>query len=163
MADNRRHRGRDRPAPELIVAIDTREQRPYAFAGARLATLATGDYSVVGFEDRVTVERKQVAELFTCTGRERARFVRELERMSGFDYPAIVVEGTLHELLDTPAFSSVSPKAVLNSLISWSVQFRLPVFFCGSRAYARAVTFRILEKYLKHRVPSRRGDALGRI
>ena len=44
--------------PKMIIAIDTREQRPYRFVWSEIKTLTTGDYSVIGLEDRVAIERK---------------------------------------------------------------------------------------------------------
>ena len=136
---------------EIIIATDTRERVPYAFAGAEVRTLKTGDYSIVGLEDRVTVERKRLEELFTIVGRERARFERELERMARMDYAAIVIEADLSQILKGSAYSKVSPKTVIASLLSWSVRYNVHVFFCGSREQACALTLRLLEKFAKHR------------
>ena len=35
------------------VVVDTREQRPYLFADSVRGTLRTGDYSLLGYEDRI--------------------------------------------------------------------------------------------------------------
>lgn len=137
---------------EFTVIVDTREQQPYSFPGNTLCTgLKTGDYSIVGLEDCVSVERKRPEELFLCVGKERKRFERELQRLAEFDYSAIVIEGDLQTLTRPSAFSKVSPRAVINSLVSWSVQFGVHVFFAENRDLARALTYRILEKYWKHR------------
>lgn len=134
-------------APELVVAIDTREQRPYRFPRSRRQTLRTGDYSLCGLEDRVAIERKRLQELFTITGRDRERFERELERMAELDYAAIVIEADLPQILRGAAFSQVSPKAVAASLVSWSIRYRAHIFFAGDRRHAHALTRRLLEKY----------------
>lgn len=134
-------------APGFIVAVDTREQRPYRFPLMDRRGLKTGDYSVVGLEDRVAVERKRLEELFSITGRDRERFERELERMAGLDFAAIVIEADLPQVLRGAAFSHVSPKAVVGSLVSWSIRYRAHVFFAGDRRHANALTLRLLEKY----------------
>lgn len=137
---------------EFTIIVDTREKEPYSFPCQTLRTgLKTGDYSLVGCETRVSVERKRSDELFLCVGRERKRFERELQRLAEFDYSAIIIEGDLQTLTRPSAFSKVSPRAVINSLVSWSVKFNIHVFFCGNRNLARALTYRILEKYWKHR------------
>lgn len=142
------------PAPEhcrgrqgFVIAVDTREQRPYRFPLAERRSLKTGDYSIVGLEDRVAVERKRLDELFTITGRDRERFERELERMAELDFAAIMVEADLPQILRGAAFSHVSPKAVVGSLVSWSIRYRAHVFFAGDRRHANALTRRLLEKY----------------
>ncbi len=137
-------------APELVVAIDTREQKPYRFPRSRRQTLRTGDYSLCGLEDRVAVERKRLEELFTITGRDRERFERELERMAELEYAAIVIEAGLPQILRGAAFSHVSPKAVVGSLVSWSIRYRAHVFFAGDRRHANALTRRLLEKFWRY-------------
>jgi len=133
--------------PEFVVAIDTREQKPYRFPRSEVKTLATGDYSIVGLEDQVTVERKRLEELYTVTGRDRCRFTRELDRMARLDYAALVIETDVPRVLRGIAFSRVSPKAVIHSLIAWSVRYRVFVFFAGDRRHANAMTYGLLEQY----------------
>jgi ERCC4-type nuclease len=79
------------------IVVDTREQAPLRFGAwpTVAAGLRTGDYSIEGFEDRVAVERKGLSDLFTCVGRERPRFERELVRLAAMDYGAVVLEATL--------------------------------------------------------------------
>lgn len=136
---------------DFTIAIDSRERHPYKFEGSVIKTLKTGDYSIQGFENQITVERKQPQELFLCVGRERDRFTHEMERLAEFDYAALVIEGDLKTLLEPSPFSRVSPKTVLNSLISWSVRYGVHIFFASDRSHARALVYRILEKYAKHR------------
>lgn len=134
----------------FTVAVDTREQHPYRFPSSELCGLKTGDYSIVGLQDRITVERKRREEMFAMAGRERARFERELKRMQSFDYAAIVIEASLPDLLHDSAFSIVSPKAVVASLVSWSVRYGVHVFYAGDRPHGNALTLKILEKFWRH-------------
>ena len=138
-------------APEFVVAIDTREQRPYRFLRSEIKTLPTGDYSIIGLEDHVTVERKHKADAYASLGQGRARFERELARLAAFNYAAIVVETTLQDFLVVPAFSQMNPKSAMNSIIAWSVKYRVCVFFAGDRAHGNALTYRLLEKYWRYR------------
>lgn len=39
----------------------------------------------------------------------------------------------------------------VGSYISWSVQYRIPVFWCDTREYAERVTVRFLAGWMKHR------------
>lgn len=137
-------------APPLVVAVDTREQKPYLFPRYELVALKAGDYSIVGLEDRVAVERKSKEDAYSSLGRGRRRFEREMERLSRFDYAAVVIEATLNDFLNAPAFSKMSPKAAVNSLIAWSVKYRVCVFFAGDRQLGKALTLRLLEKYWKY-------------
>ena len=134
----------------LRIAVDTREQQPFRYKGSIRKALKSGDYSIVGMEERVAIERKRVKELFSCAGKDRKRFERELVRLAAFDYAAIVIEGPLSALLEPSMFSRLKPSIVINSLLSWAVKYRIGVFFCDTRRLARAVTYHLLEKFLKH-------------
>jgi DNA excision repair protein ERCC-4 len=138
-------------AKGFTIVVDTREQRPYRFAGAVRKALRSGDYSVLGGEARVAVERKEKTDAYSSLGRGRKRFERELARLAEFEYAAVVIEAGLTEFLDPPAFSRMHPHAAVNTLVSWSVKYGVHVFFADSRRLARALTYRILEKFWKHR------------
>lgn len=133
-----------------VVAVDTREQKPYRFPRSEMKTLPTGDYSVVGLEDRIAIERKTKEDAYSSLGRGRARFARELERLSRYDYAAIVIETSLPDFLRAPAFSRMKPKAAANSIIAWSVKYRVCVFFAGDRLHGNALTRQLLEKFWRY-------------
>jgi len=80
---------------EIPICVDSRERLPFHF-GPEVPTvvccLPAGDYSSPGYELRVAIERKSLQDLTMCCGAERARFVRELERLSRYERAAIVVE-----------------------------------------------------------------------
>jgi len=134
----------------LVVAVDTREQRPYPFPRCEVKALKTGDYSIVGLESQIAIERKTKKDAYASLGRGRARFERELERLSRFDYSAIVIESSLPEFLHPPSFSRLHPKAAVNSLIAWTVKYRVGVFFAGDRRHGHALTRQLLEKYWRY-------------
>lgn len=72
------------------IAVDTREQAPYRFAGEPVAsaTLAAGDYSLAGLEHLIAVERKELGDLVGCMTHDRDRFKRELQRLRAYRYRA---------------------------------------------------------------------------
>jgi len=134
-----------------MIVVDTREQKPYKFEHSMLKTLESGDYSIRGLEDRIVIERKSKIDAFGSLGKGRSRFEREVKRMSGYDYAAIVIESSLASFLRPPAFTQMNPKAALNTLISWSVKYGVFIYFASDRRHARALVYRILEKFWKHR------------
>ena len=136
---------------EITVVVDSREQRPYRFKGSVTKALKAGDYSILGLEDRVAIERKSKKDAYASLGMNRPRFEREAKRLAEYDYAAIVIESDLAGFLQPPAFTRLSPKAALNSLVSWSVKYGVHVFFASDRRHAKALVYRILEKYWKHR------------
>ena len=136
---------------DFTIVVDSREQRGYSFNGAVIKALKTGDYSILGLEDRIVIERKSKEDAYSSLGAGRARFERELTRLSKYDYSAIVIESNLADFLQAPAFTRMNPKAAINSLVSWSVKYKVFIFFASDRRLARALVYRILEKYFKHR------------
>lgn len=132
------------------VIIDTREQAPLGFSlPCETGTLYTGDYSLKGLEQFLAIERKSPGDLVGCLkGEQRARFERELSRLRGLDYGALVVESDLADLAAGHYRSRMKPKAVVQSLMAFSVRYRLPIFFCPGREYAAHVIESLLLKYL---------------
>jgi len=140
-----------KPENNFTIVIDSRENHPYKYSQSVVKALKSGDYSILGLEDRIAIERKTKEDAFSSLGAGRARFEKEMERLSGYDYGAIVIESNLDDFLNPPAFTQMNPKAAINSLISWSVKYKVFIFFASDRRHAEALTYRILEKYFKHR------------
>ncbi|MEW6262165.1 MAG: ERCC4 domain-containing protein [Thermodesulfobacteriota bacterium] len=132
------------------IVIDTREQDPLTFTlPMERGTLVTGDYSVKGLESFLAVERKSVDDLVGCLKNgQRERFERELSRGRGLDYFALVLEADLKTFADGHYRSEMNPKAVVQSLLAFSVRYNLPVFFCPGRDYAARVVESLLLKYV---------------
>lgn len=152
----------------FTVAIDGREKQPYSFqnlcADARQrcrpliipwewAHLETGDYSIVGYEAEIAIERKSLADLFMTLGSHRARFRREHERLAALDYAAVVIEGTMDDAVRfPPPHSRLVPKVVFRTALAWSIKFHVPWIWTGSRRLGEITTFRLLEKWWKKRI-----------
>jgi DNA excision repair protein ERCC-4 len=135
------------------IAIDTREQLRYMFDGyeSYRTTLATGDYSLEGFEDRLAVERKNHADAWSMLTGERKRFERCLERMARLDRAAIVIEASMAEFcVPPPQVKRVNAATAMGSYISWSTKYRIPVYFAENRQWGERVTLRVLAAYYKH-------------
>lgn len=117
-------------APEHITAlVDSREQYPLDLspmpmvqlkADAESSGLSTGDYSVLGFEHLICVERKSLDDLLACVGRERERFDRCIQRMLAYPHRVIVIEATEAQLRGGEWRSQVTPAAVVGSIRAWN-------------------------------------------
>ncbi len=163
------------PRPKLVdkdgrfavpVVIDTREQLNWEFEGMTCdqidgggpltvptvrGTLTSGDYSLLGYESRVAVERKSLADLYSTLGQGRERFERELERLAAMEFAAVVIEATWQEVCaEPPPHTQLPPKTVFRSILAWSVRYpRVHWFPCGPRRLTEVTTFRLLERWLK--------------
>jgi len=134
----------------MIIKVDTREQKPYQFkTTSETGTIPVGDYSIAGIEDCVAIERKELNDLIGCLTTGRDRFERELYKGRALDYFALVIEASLSDIVDGNYRSNMNPKAVIQSLLAFSIRYRLPVWLCGSREYAQRITESILTKYAK--------------
>ena len=131
----------------LTIITDSRERTPYKFKNSITRKLNTGDYSIEGFEYQVCVERKTKIDAYGTFGKGRARFIKELQRMSEFEYSAIVIESSLSDFLIPPPFSMLNPKSAIQSLIAWSIRYNVHIFFADNREMGMKLTKSILEKY----------------
>lgn len=134
----------------MQIVIDSREQLPYHFQSPTIrGTLPTGDYSLSGVEDLIAIERKTLPDLISCLCDGRERFERELRRGKALDYFAVIIESTLADIVGGNYRSKMTPKSAIQSLMAFSVRYRLPVFFAESREYGARVTESLLLKYAK--------------
>jgi ERCC4-type nuclease len=83
---------------KLTILYDTREQAPWLFLNRCGFTmtrrnLKTGDYTLEGLEDKISIEKKSSLMELLCnlTVSSRPRFVRFLERLSKYPISCIVV------------------------------------------------------------------------
>ena len=116
-----------------------------------VATLEAGDYSVAGFERRVAVERKELQDLVGCLGADRQRFERELARLRGYDCAAVVVESPTLALRQGRYLGRLDAGAAWQSVLAFSMRYRVPFIWCQDRADAEAVTFDLLRHYARDR------------
>ena len=127
-------------AQPLPIVRDSREQAPFTFSGlpveVSVGALEAGDYSVRGFERRVAVERKALGDLVGCLGADRLRFERELARLRGYDAAAVVVEASVVALRTGRYLGRLDAGAAWQSVLAFSMRFRVPFFFCTDRADA---------------------------
>jgi len=138
----------------MKVIVDSREQTPFPFTGYDVevvrAGLPSGDYSLPGFEDRVAVERKSLADLVACLmGDNRERFERELVRLARYDLAAVVIEAGWCDLAAGNYRSDMKPHSACQSVLAFQVRYRVPFIWAGSRKAAEYVTHSILAKYLR--------------
>jgi len=152
---------------QFRIIVDTREQHPWTFTNleadkkqgggllyVRLCreALRTGDYSIDGYQEKVTVERKSIEDLVQTLTTGRERFKREHERMAdmGVGNAVCIVEGAWGDIWSNSTGSRMLPKTIHRTAFSWFEKYGVPWFFCGSRRWAEESAFRYLEKWFQH-------------
>ena len=122
--------------------------------------LDTGDYSLVGLEDKICIERKGcVEEVAINFGKKKKQFLAEIERMKEFPHRFILLEFTLEDLMKFPEDTRIPNKSsvkitgkyILRTLMEFQVNDDVHVVFCGDKhnafLYANSLFKRINSKY----------------
>lgn len=141
----------------MIVIQDTHEQMPWSFEfypeiEVVKKSLKTGDYTLQGMEDILTIDRKRnVGEISHNLGVEKTRFEKELTRMMDIKYSHIMCEFSIANVLEFPVNSGIPKnlwknikiggKYLLKTLYEYQDKYGVTIHFCGNRdaAIARAV------------------------
>lgn len=122
---------------DLTIVVDTREQEGYSFSTPSVRKkLDAGDYSLLGLENRVAVERKSMEDFVNTVLRSRARFTKELKKLGSFDAACVAVEANYRDIVEGRYRSGASPKALMGFVSSIIVDFGIPVFFLSDRQAA---------------------------
>lgn len=160
-------------APFRIV-VDTREQLPYQFANVRggkgetvvvptiTKTLHSGDYSLEGFEDAFSVERKSLEDLVGSVTHGRDRFEREIQRLNELPgFACVVIEASWHEILhpeeSDPTWSNrTRPASVVGTILAWSIRYpRVHWWPVGTRPECERRVFEVCEMFWKEQRKTR--------
>ncbi len=128
------------------VLIDEREQKPWFFPqsslcdGQKFTTLKTGDYTLQGYEDILSIEKKASTGEF-ATNINEARFFRELERLDKFAHPFLILEFDYEDMISFPKNSGipqkvwpklrVTPNYMIKKLTEIDLNFRTKIIFAG--------------------------------
>ena len=115
------------------ILIDTREQTPLVFPDGvptERTTLQTGDYSIEGYADVFTVERKSLTDLVNTVIHDRERFERELERMTAYPFRRLLIVAPWRRVVDgNYRFSMANGRAVMASVSAFEVRYGVPAVF----------------------------------
>lgn len=147
---------------EFSVIRDTREQSPWHFqdipatkeqgGGINLVdiidrAMPTGDYSIEGLEDHVSIERKSIPDFLNCVIGDRKRFRKQLDRLNEIETSHVVVEGDWMAVFREMENRGKVPRMAMVSVISWAMRYVPTVhwWFLPGKRSAEIMTFRLLE------------------
>ena len=128
--------------PKPVVLVDTRERKPFPLhvnhpnwiAGERRVALKTGDYTVMGMEGLLALERKNLADLVPCTVTYRRQFLAACGHE--FRWKAILIEATYEDIkggfepFGIP--SGVHPNAVCGLVDAIEAKFGIPFIYAST-------------------------------
>jgi ERCC4-type nuclease len=128
-----------RRIPKPLVIVDTREQAPFQFAGLSnwiggtvSRKLDVGDYSIVGMQRLLRMERKSLTDLISTLMQHRQTFFRCCEALARFRHPALLVEATYEDVksfYDEELCTRAHPNAVSGTLDALEARFGIPVIY----------------------------------
>lgn len=142
---------------DFTIIVDTREQQPWQFKNHATAIqkLDTGDYSILGLENLIAIERKKsVSEI--ASNVVEPRFKDVLNRLKTIKYPFILLEFSLKDVLIYPIGSNVPKKMwdkikisstfLLKNITDWEIEHNIKVFFCGNADNAERLASYLMKK-----------------
>lgn len=146
---------------KFTVIRDTQEQKGWQFKKSKFCTgtiqqkLPTGDYTLQGYEDVFIIERKgTTAEV--AKNINEARFERELERLEQFQYPFMLLEFNMEDVISFPKNSGipfylwkklrVTSSFLLRKLLEYQFLYKTRIIFCGNEGpeVAKSIFKRII-------------------
>lgn len=135
----------------LIIIIDTRETWPLEFSPEIRTVrkkLDEGDYSLVGYEDRISIERKTLSDLCGSLGKGRERFERELLRLARYEFAAIIIESNWKTIIrGSFPFSRMKPAPIIGSLMSFVLKHGIFPITAENHEIAGILTEKLLLKF----------------
>ncbi len=110
-----------------------------------------GDYTLLGMEEEVIVERKTVPDLVNSIIQDRKNFIEKCERLSKFRKKCLIIEGSLSSVKTPYENSQAHPNAVFGSLLAAQERWDIPVYFLDNFVLAEEFVASMLSKYHAYR------------
>ena len=138
---------------KYTIVVDSREQKPLWDKDIIVKKLDVGDYSIDGYEDLISIERKSLMDLFGTLGKGHARFNKEIERSKSLDYFAIVIDGTVSQCLlkdfKGSYRTSMRGYVIFAILVTLHLKHGIPFFFTNGRSESKRLIKELFNGYLR--------------
>src|SRR5574340_828265 len=116
--------------PQIIIVQDSRELAGYGSGDLFktpyvTGTLTHGDYSVLGLEELISIERKSLSDLLGSLTNGRDRFESELKRARTYHRFYVLVECSPSDLL-VDSFGKLSrahPRSIWGTICTWHSRY----------------------------------------
>lgn len=133
---------------EFTILIDTREQKPWNFGSdtpTQRIALPSGDYTILGMEQEIAIERKSLNDLVNTLIHSKKRFIKELTRLRSYRAKAVAIEASLEDVIFHNYKSEAHPNTVLGIINCFEHIYQVPFHFWGCRQAATVMA----KKWLK--------------
>ena len=146
---------------KLTIICDTREQKPLKFLGHNIINtrLNFGDYSVLGRENILAIERKSLQDLIGSAISGYERFYKEFQRVKDAGaYLVVVIEENLNTCLNYDLipyirkYSKISPGVLFHNIRELIQNFPCQFIFCAGRKDASETIIKLFNAEVDIRV-----------
>lgn len=138
-----------------VFILDTREKPEYRWTFEEhlkegecieIKKVDTGDYTVAGFENVISIDRKKsFDELIGDLFKDKARFKRELKRAKELNFFYIVCEFGYNDIMRGSKYSKITPSFFLSVIAELELMYpNLRFHFAGSAKNAEYISYKIL-------------------
>ena len=140
---------------DYVIVVDSREKRALRSEGVIKSTLKTGDYSILGFENKIAIERKSPIDLFGTLTSSHKRFKAELVRAQKLEYFAIIIDSSLSDIIKKSfkgsKYSKIKGLQIARILFTQHFRYGPQIFFSGSRNESKLIIENLFEAFYKHK------------
>ena len=142
---------------DFTIIVDTREQQPWHFKNyaTAISKVDTGDYTVQGLENIVTIERKKSVNEFANNITEK-RFKDWVGRLSDIEFPFVLLEFSLTDILNYPIGSNIPkrmwnkikirPNYIIKNLLELNLYYNINVVLCDNHRNAEHLAEQIFKR-----------------
>jgi DNA excision repair protein ERCC-4 len=143
--------------PPTII-VDSREQLPWSFTLPTVVRgLPAGDYSIVGHESDIALERKSLDDFVGSITFGRERFWRELEKLAALRCKAVVVEASIGDVLACRYQSKAHSWSVVASALAITADFGIAVLWMHNAACAARCGEWMLKRFVEKQAVAKEG------
>jgi len=153
-----RHLGQLKPykIPDgFTLIVDTREQvqlftDPIPGLTIIHHVLKNGDYSIKGFEDKFSIERKMISDFYGYIGKERKKTMKKMNRFRDMvlagGFVGLAIECSEEEIMYGYYMSQLSPEVARQAINSFIIRYGVHVYMNKDR---KCIKRYILDKAIK--------------
>jgi DNA excision repair protein ERCC-4 len=142
----------------MIVIIDTREKQyghllPYFRKNniqLRRKLLLFGDYTLLGLENKIVIERKSsLDELALNLTKRRQQFKNELMRANAAGAKLVLlIENATQKDIENHNYKSLfRPNAFIGTLNSWHIKYNIDVYFCPNIKFTAKIILKLINDW----------------
>ena len=151
------------PKWPITILYDDRERKPWNFHEPRFfvfkrVRLKTADYTILGYENKIAIEKKaDLHEFITdISGKYRNTFKRFLERLSTYPTKCIVIEDSfsnIDKVIRTIKGTAITPESVYYWVTLITIKYKIPVLFIGKgKQSKKQLLINLFTRLIKHSI-----------